>query len=447
MEKATKYLLCCLLLTAYMCRGQNTIELFKEAVFYDGYANLVNQPTPPEVYRLRNDLITKRIKDEQIDSIGSELFIDITLGALCDNYDRIGGVNLVFVPEGLSFYHPDSVERIEVGRFITPFFNKNIMPDTVPYRFDATNLVKVLRSSQLNAQFDFWLELEVFGVPYAANQQVAGCSGRMDVFEGTVRFSTNSITPSAGNVYIDPLAFKQPFNNYSANATDQLGTTVKTIMINVPVQLYDARLFLITSNHGAGNGGEEYVRRMHYVNFDGNEVLTYLPGGKSCEPYRVYNTQANFIYGSTPQSPSWWTSWNNWCPGDTIPVREISLGDLTAGAHTFQISVPDAQFLNADGNFPLSLYLHGNLNNEVGLHDNELNEFKIFPNPTKDILTIDFPNGILVDKVCILDPTGKLLKTYAASMIHIDHLADGFYIVKVVLADGQTFQSGILKDH
>jgi hypothetical protein len=87
--------------------------------------------------------------------------------------------------------------------------------------------------------------------------------------------------------------------------------------------------------------------------------LTYKPGRLTCEPFRIYNTQANGIYGLTPRTPSQWQSFSNWCPGDVIDIRRINLGPVTAGSHTFMIRVPTAVFVGAQGNFPLSLYLHG----------------------------------------------------------------------------------------
>jgi hypothetical protein len=71
----------------------------------------------------------------------------------------------------------------------------------------------------------------------------------------------------------------------------------------------------------------------------------------------MYNTQANGIYGPSPRSDSNWQSFSNWCPGDVIDTRIISLGPLLAGTHEFVIDVPDAEFVGSEGDIPLSLYL------------------------------------------------------------------------------------------
>ena len=413
-----------------------------EVVFYDGYAGVVTEPTPAGVIRFRNDLVTKKITDSELQSIGEELTINIVISALCDNYDRIGNVNLALVPKGSTTYDPSTVGRIEIGRFITPFMNKNVNPTSVPYSFEVNNLTQILKSSEIYADFDFWLELEVFGVPYAANTQVAGCSGRSDVFEGKVDFVTNGSTSIDPDTYLKPLSMKADFNNYQANATDAVGTTVKTINFTVDQTIYGAKLYLITSNHGANSGGEEYVRRVHYVDFDNASVLTYTPGGKSCEPYRQFNTQANGIYGSSPQSTSWWTSWNNWCPGDVIPIREIDLGTLASGNHSFEISVPAAQFAGQSGNFPLSLYLQGN-ESDVGISESQGN-FRIYPNPAKNSLKIDADAKI--QNILILNAEGKEIVISNHTQIDVSVLESGIYFVEVQFENGAISMEKFIKN-
>ena len=117
------------------------------------------------------------------------------------------------------------------------------------------------------------------------------------------------------------------------------------------------QLVLITSNHGANQGGEEYIRREHYVYVDGMLALQYKPGRDSCEPFRIYNTQGNGIYGPYQRSDEEWQSFSNWCPGDIIDTRIVTLGALAGGVHEFVIEVPDAVFADMQGDFPFSLYV------------------------------------------------------------------------------------------
>jgi hypothetical protein len=136
-----------------------------------------------------------------------------------------------------------------------------------------------------------------------------------------------------------------------------VGTTRKTVEITLEADAEDAHLVLITSNHGANAGGEEYNRREHSVYLDGELALQYTPGRDTCEPFRMYNTQGNGIYGPTPMSDEEWQSFSNWCPGDVIDTRTIQWGPVAAGSHELVIDVPDAVFVGGQGDIPFSLYV------------------------------------------------------------------------------------------
>jgi hypothetical protein len=208
-------------------------------------------------------------------------------------------------------------------------------------------------------KYDFWIEFDIFGVPYAANVQISGCAGKNYTSYGTLKLITTKEFENDKQQELISLASFIDFNNYSQ--TDAIGNTVKILSFAIAKKVNNAKIYLITSNHGANAGGEEYVRRNHYIYFDNNLIDTYKPGGESCEPFRQYNTQGNGIYGPTPRTEADWASWNNWCPGDKIPIRVYDLGEIPAGNHTFKIEVPDAKFVDGQGNFPLSVYIQGDI--------------------------------------------------------------------------------------
>jgi len=334
-----------------------TLTILENIVFYDGYAGTVADPVPAGVIRHNNALNAIKMTDEQLAAIQNTLKIGVIVGALCDNYDRIGGVNLALVPKGAATYVPAEVSRLELARFITPFMNLNKDPKTVPYQYDANNVVAILKDEDLRAEYDFWFELAIFGVPYAAQTEVAGCAGRIDTQLGTLLLYTDSAQEPQDFTTLLPLAISQSFNNYADGASDMIGTTKKTVPFVLPADSANVQLVLITSNHGANQGGEEYIRRQHYVYVDGNLAMQYKPGRESCEPFRKYNTQGNGIYGQSPQTDAQWQSFSNWCPGDVIDTRIAPLGPLKGGAHEFVIEVPDAKFAGGQGDFPFSLYI------------------------------------------------------------------------------------------
>lgn len=344
-----------------------TVTVFENALFYDGYL-LDNHPEKDVndgILRHYTYLYATKLSEEQLSKIGTTLDMKVAVTACCDNYDRIGNINLAFVPKGQESYNPDEVSRIETGRFITPFMNMNRNPKTVPYSYNVDFLSEILRDASLRENYDIWMEFELFGIPYAANQQIAGCAGRNDVFMGTLQFETSEPAPLSTNNVLIPIVIKKPeykgnnLNNYNENATDEVGKTEKTYTFEVSEDLADGQIVLITSNHGANAGGEEYNRRMHYVYIDGELVHSYRPGRTSCEPFRVYNTQVNGIYGYYPMSNAAWQSFSNWCPGDVIDNRLIGTGPISAGTHTVKISVPDAVFADGQGDIPVSMFFQG----------------------------------------------------------------------------------------
>jgi len=352
------------------------VSVFNDVPFYSMYHYLgEGQTMPPEAFsqipagaiRLHayeQDIISRKLTAAEIASLGSSIKMNIVLTAACDNYDRLAGVNLVLVPKGSTTYtfNQSDIKRIEIGRFITPFMNKNATLKQVPYSYQVDNISNILHDTALSDNYDFWIEFRADGYSAAANTEVAGCADRTDVFRGNLEFVSTGTATSESNFFL-PLSYRQNLNNY--NATDVPGQTTRLVTFTLDQPVPNAVLHLSTSNHGSNSNGEEYVKRVHYVYLDNQLVHQYMPGGKNCEDYRKYNTQGNGIYGSTAKTLRGWISWNNWCPGDVIPNREVSLGNLSAGTHTIKIDVPTAVFNQQQGYFPISMYIQNQKSGEV----------------------------------------------------------------------------------
>lgn len=381
-----KYLFFILMGVFYISYSQTSYTIYNDVIFYDGYAGTVDEPVQDGVVRINNARYTTKLSPEMVTNLSEgALSMDVTIGALCDNYDRLGEIFLAFVPKGATEYDSNAVERIEIARIITPFMNKNVQPTDVPYHFTLDNVSEIFKDADMNAMYDFWVELEVFGVPYAAQTQVAGCAGRIDVFTGTLVFNVDEGTHTyTDGHFILPLADYENLNNY--NSTDVEGETTKIINFTLDSPVDNAVLYLISSNHGANAGGEEYERRWHYLYLDDELVHSYIPGGKSCEPWRQYNTQGNGIYSANPRTTRQWLDFNNWCPGDKIPNREVNLGNLAAGEHTIKLDVPDAVFVGGEGYFPISMYIQNRNSGQVFCLD-----------PTDFVITEQVQNTVTVD--------------------------------------------------
>ncbi len=422
-----------------------TLNVIDEIRFYDGYAATVNLPVPDGIIRHRNDLYARKLTEDQLLGFGSTMTLNVTIKADCDNYDRIGNVNLAFAPKGALTYDTNTVPKFELARFITPFMNKNIAPFEVPYTFNIDNMAKIFKDPALIAAYDFWVELEVFGVPYAAQAEVAGCAGVTSVCYGSVDLVSDATPITSSNNFLLPLNFKKNLNNYQVGASDALGSTVRTISINLPTDIDNSSFYLITSNHGANSGGEEYNRRWHNVYLDNftTTILRYKPGELTCEPYRIYNTQPNGIYGSSPRTDAQWQSFSNWCPGYNIPIRKINTGLLSAGNHNFRISVPAAQFVNGEGYFPISLYLQGTAN-PLGVEAVTFVDYSVFPNPTSELLTIDAKETI---KTCsMVNSIGQKVYEGNQNQINIANFSTGLYILQIEFENGIKVTEKIIKE-
>ncbi len=372
--------LTCIIAQTAMMHAEQRFKYYDHITFYDVYAGTVSDsvaPVPQGIYRLNNSRLTTLLRGEDLDKMGDSLRLDVTITALCDNYDRIGSVDLVLMDRDSLIYNDcwrtkpnggtysgrlgdtdPTIQRIEVGRYITPFMDKNKGVD-VPYSWDISFLSPLLHDKALRDTMNLWLEFHLEGVPYAANTQIAGCAGRNDVFAGTLEIVSNDMPAQPQKQLTLPLAYERYLCSYRPDRTDEEGTTVAHYQVHLDEPMSDAMFLMVNSNHGANSGGEEYNRRLHYVWVNEWMASVYRPGRTSCEPFRQYNTQSNGIYGSSTMSDESWQSFSNWCPGDVIDNRIIHLGAIPAGDYDFRLMVPDAVFADNEGYFPFSLTFFG----------------------------------------------------------------------------------------
>lgn len=332
------------------------LTAFENVVYFDGYASLVPLDVKEGIFR-SNTSYTRMLSSEEIVNLTKgEVKMQVDLKAACDNYDRLANVSLLFVEKGKAL--TEVVKKVEIGRYITPFMNMNKQPNIRPYSWDVTAIGNVLRNPSIQKLYDFYIQMNIYGVPYAAQKQVKGCEGRNDVFVGSLFFTVLPTKNKMKTDYqISTVAYQDELNNYKG--TDTLGKTTKSYTFKVEKNLKDVQLYLISSNHGANNNGEEYNRRFHYVYLDNELIFKYIPGEKTCEPYRIYNTQSNGIYGKNVKTDEQWQKFSNWCPGALIPLRKVNISKLKKGNHQLRITVPDAKFVDKQGMIPVSAYFIG----------------------------------------------------------------------------------------
>lgn len=441
-----------------------TLTVFDQAVYYGMYDGLVDTPIPDGAIRSKNWSYGKKLTDEQIAAIGNRLTINVTAEALCDDYDRIGNVNLVFVPKNATSYVYETVQRIEIGRFITPFMNNITRPSTstVPYTFEADNIAKILHDPTLYAEYDFWLELEIYGHQGGNTASQGGaqwdfrasglCAGRNDVYKGTLELvSENDTTVVQGDNHFEWLSYKFELKDYAdvtgtnnmGSGTDLIGETQRTISFSFDEEVPNAKFYVVMSNHGSNANGEEYRNRWHNVYLDDVQMLRYKPG-QNCEPFRAYNTMPNGVYGTSVRTEATWLT-RSWCPGARIETRVADLGTLATGVHNFKMDVPDATFASDQGYFPMSVYVQGYSEDVAGTANFKSTNFTIAPNPVNDIATITVTNGQAVKSVSVANTLGQVVMQGNSTTVNMASLQSGVYIVKVQFDNNQVATKKIIK--
>ena len=177
-------------------------------------------------------------------------------------------------------------------------------------------------------------------------------------------------------------------------------------------------------------------------------MLNYKPGGLSCVPYSEYNTQGNCIYTNCntgvplADTNSAW-NWNNWCPGDKIPIRVIQLGTLAAGEHHFKIDVPQAVFTGDQGMIPMSVYLQG-YDMTLSAKNFNTTAFSLVPNPVENITTIN-SGDLEIKEVTVLSITGQVVLKTNTGQLDLTSFNSGLYIVKILFTNNQTAIQKLVK--
>lgn len=77
--------------------------------------------------------------------------------------------------------------------------------------------------------------------------------------------------------------------------------------------------------------------------------------------------------------------------------------------------------------------------NALSISEARLLAFKMFPNPSTDVVNIQLPSGTAEAKVGIFDYTGKLLSsqtvTSSSQQVDVNNLASGMYLIRVTSDD------------
>ena len=144
---------------------------------------------------------------------------------------------------------------------------------------------------------------------------------------------------------------------------------------NIPKNAANIRLKYIVTGHGGHSGGDEFVQKKNILSIDGKEIYSFIPWRDDCASFRRFNPAtgvwlrkriASYIgekgyEAKEVEEPlaSSDLSRSNWCPGSDVIPETIDIKQLSAGKHTFTVSIPEAQAIDKDklNHWLISAYL------------------------------------------------------------------------------------------
>ncbi|MGZ3757068.1 MAG: peptide-N-glycosidase F-related protein [Mucilaginibacter sp.] len=324
-------------------KNETVISVIRDLNFYDGYAKPISAPVTPGLVQISNTKYIRKLTDQEKQSVGDSITVKVVVKFGCDDYDRIGRVTLFSVPKDKNYDSPEAKE-FELLRIMTPFNYKTREPDNIPYTAFINQLAGLFKDKGA----DIWIMTEIFGTTGAGQKETMGCDGSLLTYTASVNifsYKTKKANP------VKPIAL---LSYYALNGQDTTaGQNATAVSFHTDHTIKSAVLYLITSGHGAAQGGEEYNWREHVVYVDGKEVAR-VAVNQNCAPYEIYNTRTNGIYG-----PNIAQERRSWCPGAPVPTRAVNLGTLPPGNHTVKIAVPEAILLSTQSTYYLSAYIAG----------------------------------------------------------------------------------------
>ena len=137
-----------------------------------------------------------------------------------------------------------------------------------------------------------------------------------------------------------------------------------------------------------------------------------------------------------------WTLVSNTVSGSNrtiVATRANNTGD--SDDHIFSASAGSLSVIYAKGNSTSYAY-HGGANRgfttlsvTLGIPENKLLSFEMYPNPASDVLTVQLPTGTEKAEVSVFDYTGRLVssKTISSndSTLDVQNISKGIYIIRV----------------
>ncbi|MFT5602088.1 MAG: hypothetical protein ACI9N1_002338, partial [Flavobacteriales bacterium] len=182
------------------------------------------------------------------------------------------------------------------------------------------------------------------------------------------------------------------------------------------------------------------IFRLQSANFGGVNVSEWWTTIGNSSPMLFKNNQniTQLMVGSYSGAIFHYNDIDNNILG-TFNIQDTIVGRINIGPN----ASPALGFMNTDTILDIIVgnqrggisYFQGSADPSLGIHtDKQPRNWKLYPNPTKDLLNIDIPDSYSNLIIDAYDLSGKLiLSAVNSNMINVSSFADGVYLLKVTI--------------
>ncbi|MBQ0117486.1 MAG: peptide-N-glycosidase [Flavobacterium sp.] len=321
-------------------------------------------------------LVAKKITLPEIKKT-TRVFMQLKQNSLGDAYDRTGSVFIIPTEKAINYLeamqgHPDQLPVypstdgqthrgitttsefdpvLELMRFFTPFGIKHYnqqssssiqWQDQTQLRQEITNVIHSLKSREI------WVGCYIGNYDVGGHQIDLDFTFHQDDTENT-NFNFNKPLCNTLNIlemngFHYPSFFEDP----------------KGLKFDFELQddVENATLRYITTGHGGWSNGDEFQSKENTIFLNGQRIHQFIPWREDCGSFRSLNpASGNFDNGLSSSD----LSRSNWCPGTITQPIYIKLGNLKAGKHQMQITIPQSAAAGANRSYwNVSAVLLGN---------------------------------------------------------------------------------------
>ncbi|MGL2963524.1 T9SS type A sorting domain-containing protein [Flavobacterium sp. RSB2_4_14] len=272
-------------------------------------------------------------------------------------------------------------------------------------------------------------------------------------FGGKIKISNNSLAISSGSTFAPLINIHTyNFNGSNWNYSNSLNPTSTAEQYISDFNLDNNQLFVLLSTglnanviiYEAGSNIWNLSSTLTNVNQGDNIATTFVVKNDM-----MFIGSGAYILQMTRKSPlSYYKKINgNWV------FQEVIYGNGNIGNDDYfgsRIAITDNLVLIGapNENYPLPIGKAYTFDTTLGIDENTLNEFKLYPNPTNDKV---FLSNNLVNEIRFIDIyqfDGKLIKQVKSNSnsISLKELSNGIYLLKITKNNGVSFTRKIVKN-